>query len=207
MLKKRLLIVSTLLAGAFLYGCQTPPPEVKNAANANAAPVTAGKVDPKLVDEVKEMLAAHDKALNDQNLDAVMATFSNDPKVVVLGTGAGERFVGTESIKNAYTEIFKDYEKGTLITNCDWKTGDVDPAGKLAWTAATCQASDSMKGVKREYVLNVSAGLMKQDAGWRFVMLHMSNATGGPPPDAKKADADKPEANKPEANKPEAKKQ
>jgi uncharacterized protein (TIGR02246 family) len=207
MFKKRLLIVSTLLAGVFLYGCQTQQPENKNAANTNAAATTAGKPDPKIVDEVREMLAAHDKALNDQNLEAVMATFSNDPKVVVLGTGAGERFVGTDAIKNAYTEIFKDYEKGTLVTNCDWKTGDADVAGKVAWMAATCQASDSMKGVKRDYVLNVSAAAVKQDAGWRFIMLHMSNSTGAPPPDAKKPEAKKPEANKPEANKPEVKKQ
>ena len=202
MFKKRLLIVCTLLVGAFMFGCQTPQPEVKNAANTNAAATTAGKPDSKIVDEVRAMLAAHDKALNDQNLDKVMASFSTDPKVVVLGTGAGERFVGTDAIKNAYIEIFKDYEKGTLVTDCDWKTGDADAAGKVAWMAATCQATDSMKGVKRDYVLNVSAAAVKLDAGWRFIMLHMSNSTGGPPPpDAKKAEADKPAANNPEAKK------
>jgi hypothetical protein len=41
-----------------------------------------------------------------------------------------------------------------------------------------------MKGVKREYVLNVSATVVKQDTGWNYA--HMSNQTGGPPPQAKK---------------------
>lgn len=206
MLKKRLMVAATVLAGLFVFGCQNQAPENKNASNTNANASTAKTVDPKAVDEVKEMLTTHDKALNDQNLDALMATFSADPKVVLLGTGEGERFVGTESIKNAYTEIFKDYDKGTLVTNCDWKTGGADEVLKMAWLAATCKAADSMKGVKREYVLNVTATVVKQDTGWRFISLHMSNATGGPPPDAKKAEAAKPEAAKPEANKPEANK-
>jgi ketosteroid isomerase-like protein len=199
MLTTKITLITTILAGIFLSACQVPVTEGKNSANTNAAANTAtvNKVDPKVVEEVKEMLATHDKALNDQNLDAVMATFSTDPKVVVLGTGQGERFVGTEAIRNAYTEIFRDYDKGTLVTNCDWKSGDVDAGGKMAWLAATCQASDSMKGKKRDYVLNVTATVIKQDAGWKFISLHMSNNTsGGPPPDAKKDSGQPPDGKK-----------
>jgi ketosteroid isomerase-like protein len=189
MLKSRLLVAVISLAGLFLWACQSKTPEVQTSANANSnAPAANKPVDPKVVEEVKEMLTKHDKALNDQNIDAVVDTFSNDPKVVMLGTGQGERFVGKDNIKNAYTEIFKDYEKGTLTTNCDWKTGDADANGKIAWMAATCQAKDSMKGKTREYVLNVSAAVVKEDAGWKFIMLHMSNSSGGapPPPEPKK---------------------
>jgi uncharacterized protein (TIGR02246 family) len=179
----------TIFAALLFSACQSPQAtENKNTTSAAPANTAAAKAaDPKDVEAVKEMLAKHDKALNDHNIDAVMDTFSKDPKVVLLGTGQGERFVGTEAIKNAYTEIFKDYEKGTLVTDCEWKTGDVEPAGKLAWMAATCKAVDSMKGAKREFVLNASAATVKEDTGWRFIMLHMSNATsGGPPPADKK---------------------
>lgn len=187
-MRKRLTCVSLALAGLILGACQTQPAQQGNSnATTNSAATTASKADPKVVEEVKEMLAKHDKALNDQNLDAVMATFSNDPKTVVLGTGQGERFVGQDAIRQAYTEIFKDYDKGTLETNCDWKEGGADDDGKMAWLAATCQAKDAQKGVKREYVLNVSAAVVKQDTGWRFVMLHMSNQTSNaPPPPASK---------------------
>jgi ketosteroid isomerase-like protein len=182
MMKKRLKVVAVVLAGMLLCACQAQPPE----ANTNAAATTPTKADPKVVEDVKGMLAKHDKALNDKDLDAVMATFAVDPRTVVLGTGQGERFVGTDAIKQAYTEIFKDYDKGTLETSCDWKTGGADDSGKMAWLAATCQAKDSMKGVKREYVLNVSAAVVKQDSGWRFILLHMSNTpAAGPPPAAK----------------------
>jgi ketosteroid isomerase-like protein len=125
-------------------------------------------------------LARHDKALNDKNVDAVMSTYSTDSNTVLLGTGVGERWLGPEAIRSAYTEIFKDYDPGTLVTTCDWKTGGTDEAGTTAWLAATCQCSDSMKGKKREYVLNVSAALQKQGSGFHFTMLHMSNVTGKP---------------------------
>jgi ketosteroid isomerase-like protein len=186
-----MIMVVMLAAAILLCSCQqTQSPEPKTtAANTNAgtaANASTNNTDSKaaVVEEVKEMLAKHDWALNEQNLDAVLQTFADDAKTVALGTGEGERFVGKENIRNAYTEIFKDYEKGSLVTDCEWKTGDVAQDGKTAWLAAGCQASDTLKGVKRQYFLNVSAAVVKQDAaGWRFVMLHMSNAqSGGPPP-------------------------
>ena len=185
-MKKRQKFVAVVFAGIFLGACQEQTPPVRTGETASPALTTATKSDPKVVEEIKELLAKHDKGLNDQDLDAVMGTFSTDDKTVVLGTGKGERFVGADTIKQAYTEIFKDYDKGTLATSCDWKSGGADDTGKMAWLAATCNASDSMKNVKRDYVLNVSAAVQKQVDGWRFIMLHMSNApAGAPPPPAK----------------------
>ncbi len=178
------LALATLLLLS-LYGCQAPQPATNaNSQTAGSPSATTAKPDPKVVEEVKELLAKHDKALSDKSIDAVMATFSTNPNTVVLGTGQGERFLGTQAIKDAYNEIFKDYDAGTMVSNCDWKTGGADGAGEMAWLAATCQISDSMKGVKREYLLNVSAAVEKQGGQWRFVMLHMSNATTNSPPPA-----------------------
>jgi hypothetical protein len=94
----------------------------------------------------------------------------------VLGTGAEERWVGPQEIRAAYTEIFKDYDPGTLQTNCDWKTGGSDDAGTMAWLAAICSAKDSLQGKTREYKLNVTGTVQKQEGKWHFVSLHMSNA-------------------------------
>lgn len=196
MLVKKLGAVVAILAGLLILACQTPPTEVKNSASANSA--SGNKtVDSKAVEEAKALLVAHDKALNDQNIDGVMATFATDPKVVLLGTGKGERFLGPDAIKSAYTEILKDYDKGTFEPGCAWKEGGMDDSGNMAWFAATCDAKDSKGGVMREYVLNVSAAAVKQESGWKFIMLHMSNATSaGPPPDAKKPEEKGPEDRK-----------
>jgi uncharacterized protein (TIGR02246 family) len=147
------------------------------ATNRGASGSSSTKTDKKAtVDEIRAVLAEHDKALSDKNLDAVMATFSSDPNTVVLGTGTEEKWVGPQEIRAAYTEIFKDYDPGTLQSNCDWKTGGSDDAGTMAWLAAICADKDSLQGKSREYKLNVSAAMAKQDGKWRFVMLHMSNA-------------------------------
>jgi ketosteroid isomerase-like protein len=179
MMKKAYLVAFLALALLAFSACQNQSASMESNANTKTE-----KPDPNVVEEVKAVLAKHDKALNDKDLDALMATFSNDPKTVVLGTGQGERFVGQQAIRDAYTEIQKDYDAGTLETDCEWKTGGVDAAGTTAWVAATCKAQDSLKNVKRNYVLNVSGALAKQDGNWRFVMLHMSNAPNYPPPPA-----------------------
>ena len=176
-MKRMYLVAGLVLMGLVLSACQKEEPTstTNNSVTSTASP--AAKADPNAVEDVKAVLQKHDKALNDKNLDALLATFSSDPKTVVLGTGDGERYVGQQAIRDAYTEIVKDYDAGTLVTNCDWKTGGVDDAGTLAWVAATCSCEDSAKGVKRSYVLNVSGALKQEGNDWHFVMLHMSNVT------------------------------
>ena len=135
-----------------------------------------GKGDP----GVTALLKQHDDAMNQHNLEGVTALFAPDPKTVIIGTGPGERFQGREEIKNAYTEMFKDFDKGTLKHECYWREGGGDE--KLKWGAAMCKFSDSKGGKEREYGLNVSAVVKKAGDKWQFVMLHYSNLTGGSPP-------------------------
>jgi ketosteroid isomerase-like protein len=174
-MKQRLCFVLLLIAT--MAACQ------RAGTNQNATVATTGaSTDSKIkVDEIRVVLAAHDKALNDKNLDEVMNTFSTDGNTVVFGTGVEERWMGPQEIRAAYTEIFKDYDPGTLLTDCaGWKTGGADESGQMAWLAATCYAQDSLQGRKRDYKMNVSGTVAKQNGQWRFVMLHMSNAYEGP---------------------------
>ena len=181
MRKKFVAAMALIVLAVLIFGCEAQQQKADSNTPA-ASTATDNKPDPNAVEEVKATLAKHDKALNDKNLEAVMSTFSSNPNTVMLGTGQGERFIGQQAIKEAYTEIFKDYEPGTLISNCDWKTGETDATGTSAWLAATCKLQDSMKNKKRDYVLNVSGALEKQGGDWRFVMLHMSNSTSSGPP-------------------------
>jgi uncharacterized protein (TIGR02246 family) len=184
---KKWLLGGLAFLALVLAGCQSQPPAEKPAEKpADMPAATAGKPerDPKVIEEIRATLAQHDKALGEKNLDAVMDTFINDPETVVLGTSNGERWLGPENIRNAYTEIFKDYDPNTLDTKCEWKTGQ--HLGDMAWLAATCQAKDSMKGKVRNYELNVTAAMLKQNGKWRFAMLHMSSvpASSAPGPSA-----------------------
>jgi uncharacterized protein (TIGR02246 family) len=169
---KKLLSVGLAFLALVLGGCGSEPQADKPAEKPAKSSMKPER-DPNVIEEIRGTLAQHDKALREKNLAAVMDTFVDDPETVALGTSNGERWVGTENIKNAYTQIFKDYDPNTLETDCDWKTGQ--HLGDMAWLAATCKAKDSMKGKIRQYELNVTAAMLKQDGKWRFVMLHMSN--------------------------------
>jgi len=179
---RRLLACGAASLAMTLCACQSSPAAGEPVANAapTPAPAASSSADPRVVDEIKAVLEKHDKALGEKNLDAVLETFAPAPNTVVLGTGPSERWVGAQEIRAAYTEIFKDYDPGSMKVDCEWKSGNSD--GTMAWLAATCVAKDSLKGKAREYPLNVSAAMVKQDGRWRFTMLHMSNPTSPPPP-------------------------
>jgi uncharacterized protein (TIGR02246 family) len=172
---KKWLLGGLAFLALVLAGCQA-----QQEADKPASGLTKAARDPKVIEEIRATLAQHDKALTDKNLNAVMDTYVNDPETVSLGTSNGERWVGTDNIKSAYTEIFKDYDANTLEVKCDWKTGQY--LGDMAWLAATCQAKDSLKGKVRQYQLNVTAAMMKQDGKWRFAMLHMSSTPAAAAP-------------------------
>lgn len=178
-MKQRLCFV--LLLAATVAGCGGSPTNQQASSETAGARSEARTIAKPTVEEIRQVLAAHDKALNDKNIEAVMNTFSTDANAVMMGTGAKERWMGPKEIRAAYTEIFKDYDHGTLLTDCaGWKTGGADEAGAMAWLAATCYAQDSLQGRKRDYTLNVSGTVTKQNGQWRFVVLHMSNAYEGP---------------------------
>jgi len=187
MITRLILTASAFAVFLMMCGCQSAQSNVAAEPTKGTNSTATTKPDPKVVDDIKELLAKHDKALGEKNVDDVLGTFSADANTVVLGTGQGERFVGKDAIKEAYAQMFNDYDVGSLKVTCDWKTGGADASGTNAWMAATCPASDSLKGVKREYFLNVSAAAVKGADGWRFAMLHMSNGpdNGPPPPNGK----------------------
>jgi ketosteroid isomerase-like protein len=129
--------------------------------------------------DVAELLKKHDEALNQQNLGGLLALYAPSPKTVMLGTGPGEKFQGIEEIKTAYTEIFKDFDKGTLTHSCYWRDGG--GSGTMVWGAAMCKLADAKGEKKREYELNVSMVAEKQGGKWQFVLLHYSNVVGNAP--------------------------
>lgn len=129
---------------------------------------------------IDQMLRSHDQALKNHDLEAVLATFTSDAEPIVLGTGPGERWVGRNELADAYQHFFSDFDTGAMNTDCTWHQGGI--RGDLAWLLAMCQVTDYLKNVERNYALNISAILEKENAGWRFRALHFSNLTGGEPP-------------------------
>ena len=137
--------------------------------------VMAEEPAPEVDSAIMEMIAMHDKALSEHNLDGVMSTYSKTHPIILMGTGPGERWTGEEEIADAYSHFFMDFDQGTLSTECTWHSISVQ--GDLAWIMAMCNFTDYMKNVKREYAVNISAVLEKTDNSWYFATFHYSNLT------------------------------
>lgn len=120
---------------------------------------------------------AHDRALSEHDIDAVLATWADGEASVLLGTGPGERWVGKAEIRTAYENFFGDFDRDTLRTECGWFV--VGVRGDTAWGLAECDHFDAVKEVQRTFPVNVSVVLILQDGAWRFRALHFSNLTGG----------------------------
>jgi ketosteroid isomerase-like protein len=121
---------------------------------------------------ILDMIQQHDEALNQQNLDELMALYAPRPRPVLLDVGRGERYHGRDEIRTAYASFFEDFDKGTLSRQCYWKDGDV--SGNTAWAAAKCKFTDSRAKATREYEINLSASLQRSKERWQFTMLHLS---------------------------------
>lgn len=134
-----------------------------------ASTAFASEMDAKTEKEVVEFVKKYRQEFEQRNIDAVMAMYAED--AVLMGTGSGERWVGPEEIRNAYLEIFKtfDKEESTLTWHKEGEKGDV------VWVAGMTHVNGYVKNEKREFALNWTMVLVKQDGTWKFVQRHISN--------------------------------
>ncbi len=122
--------------------------------------------------EVKALLEKHDKAFSEQNLPGVMEVYSSDADIVLMGTGPGELYKGREGIEGAYSQFFKNFAPGTLTHDYYWmKAGSLDDA---AWFMAMSQSSANAGDAKKDFGINLSGALRKENGTWRIVTMHFS---------------------------------
>ncbi len=62
------------------------------------------------MEPIRALLRAHDEAFTNQDLEGVMACFSE--KAAIMGSGRGEIWSGPEEIKVAYQHFFEGFDKG-----------------------------------------------------------------------------------------------
>ena len=134
-----------------------------------ASPCLAAENDSGAMAEIEQMIKSHNQAYDNKDIDAIMEFFA--PDAILMGTGPGERYEGTEEIREAHVHFFESYDKQTseLTWHKIWVNGDV------AWCMAMKQYTLYNKNVKNEFALNWSVVLEKQNGKWVFVSLHFSN--------------------------------
>jgi len=134
-----------------------------------ASPCTAAEVKPETKAEFKAFLDQYRKAFNEKNADAVMAMYASD--AVLIGTGPGELYEGSDDIRKAHVEFFKSFDKEERTIQ--WMK--VGTKGNVAWIAATVKFNSYIKDKKTEFLINSTSVLEKRDGKWVIVVRHFSN--------------------------------
>lgn len=134
-----------------------------------ASPGLASEANSDAMAEIDQMIKSHNQAYDNKDIDAVMAFYA--PDAVLMGSGPGERYDGTEEIRDAHIHFFESYDKQT--SELTWHKTRVN--GDVAWSMSMKQYTLYNKNVKNEFALNWSVVLEKQNGKWVFVSLHFSN--------------------------------
>ena len=136
---------------------------------------SAAQEKPEVVEEIRGVLDIRNEAFRQKDIDALMATYSDD--AVVLGVGEGELWVGKEEIRGAHIEMFKSFDQETAEKK--WSKWGLNDSKDTAWSSNLLDVTSTKDGVSYTFHLNLSAVLVKEGDSWRIASIHFSNVIGG----------------------------
>jgi len=134
-------------------------------------------VDQPTIDAVKALWQEQHKALDAHDLDGVLATYADSDDIMLMGTGPGEHWVGKQEVKDAYAHFMENFDANTVEVQCGEGAGS--GRGDVVWLTGVCSFTDKQKEQTRQYVMNISAVVVKQGDAWRFHTMHFSHLIGG----------------------------
>jgi ketosteroid isomerase-like protein len=144
-------------------------------ATATAAPTANApqESNPDL-DQIRELLRAHDEAFTNQNLDGVMACFTE--KAAIMGSGPGEIWSGPDEIKVAYQHFFDGFDKGAQKFEYQFRIGGL--TSEMGWMMTAGNVSGKKGGKEFAFPLNLSLTVAKTAGKWLVAAMHFSTLTG-----------------------------
>jgi ketosteroid isomerase-like protein len=105
-----------------------------------------------------------------RDMGALMELYAPDPDVVVIGTGADEKRIGTDEIK---AQAERDWSQSEAMTfELEWYT--VSAAGPVAWIAADCIVHATIGEKDNSFILRFTAVLEKRGDRWYIMQSHGS---------------------------------
>jgi len=124
-------------------------------------------------EKVHALLKAHDEAMKNQDVAAILALMAE--KSAVMGTGPGEIWSGHEEIKTAYEHFFQGFDKGKQGFEYQFKIGDL--AADMGWLMASGNIKGKKDGKEFEFPINLSLTVTKATGKWLIASLHFSTFT------------------------------
>ena len=142
---------------------------VAGTADAETSP----EANPEL-DQVRALLKAHDEAFTNQDMNGVLACFTEN--AAVMGSGPGEIWEGTDEIKVAYQHFFEGFDKGEQKFEYQFRIGSL--TSDMGWMMTSGNVNGKKGGQEFAYPLNLSLTVEKEEGKWLVAAMHFSTLTG-----------------------------
>src|SRR6516225_9015520 len=156
---------------AIITGVAGVAAAVAVASRADAQASQASNPD---LDQIRALLRAHDEAFTNQDLNGVLACFTE--KAAIMGSGPGEIWSGPDEIKVAYQHFFEGFDKGEQKFEYQFRIGGV--TAEMGWLMASGNVTGKKEGKEFAFPLNVSLTVAKKDGKWLIAAMHFSTLTG-----------------------------
>ncbi len=117
------------------------------------------------------------EAFEERDIEKMMALFSEDDDLVVIGTGADERKVGKAEARSLFKRDWAQSEASSIIYN--WKV--ISSTASVAWAAV--DGTVYARVGQREIHLPIRLTLIMKKVGvkWQIVHWHVSVPASGQP--------------------------
>ena len=129
------------------------------------------KADAKTEADVMAIMNRYNEAYAKRDVDGILALFSPDADVIIIGTGKDEKRIGLVAIRTQLERDFTQSEAASIEFSCY----SVSRAGPVAWVTADCTACVKMPDGREMRLPARSTTVLEQRAGrWLIMQWHAS---------------------------------
>lgn len=132
------------------------------------------RLDPEAEAAVSATLDRYAERYGAKDVDGVTELFADDPDVLLIGTGADERWVGRPEVRRQFARNFAEAEH----TRFEWVSRHVAAAGDAAWVAADAIVHVVVDGAARSIPIRFTVVLERRGGAWVWMHRHASVAAG-----------------------------
>jgi ketosteroid isomerase-like protein len=105
-----------------------------------------------------------------KDLEGILALFSSDADVTMMGSEDWEMGIGPDRVRAIYTRLFTRGDSATW----EWKWHQVSSSGSIAWLLATGIVSVTKAGVETSGPYRLSAVFEQKNGRWYWMQFHGS---------------------------------
>jgi ketosteroid isomerase-like protein len=125
--------------------------------------------------EIQTALEAYRTAFERRDLEAITATLTPDPDVIIVGTGPDEILVGREAFRSQVQRDWKQADE----TSWQWEYRSIGSAGPVAWALIAGALQARFGSLRLEMPLRITAVLELRGDRWLIAHLHISAPAPG----------------------------